>query len=75
MVLYDYQTTIVKILLILIGLILLCKTLNNGFWRSFNFQSRVRFHNHQIHHEIFDQLLVISHIKFCDGRKRMKVQS
>ena len=75
MVLHDRQTTTVRILSILIGLFLLCRTLSNGFWKSFNFQSQVQFHNRQIHHEIFNPLFVISFIKFCDGRELGKAQS
>ena len=75
MVLHDHQTTTVRILLVLIRLFLLCGTLSCGFWRSFNFQSQVQFHNRQIHHEIFNLLLVISPIKFHDNRELRKVQS
>ena len=75
MVLRDHQTTTVRILSFLIGLFLLRRTLNSGFWRSFNFQSQVQFHIHQIHHEIFNPFLVISPIKFYDDRELRKAQS
>ena len=75
MVFHDHQTTTGRILSVLIGLFLLCRTLSSGFWRSFNFQSQVQFHNRQIHHKIFNPLLVISPIKFRDDRELRKTQS
>ena len=76
MVLHDHQTTTVRILPVIIGIFfLLCKTLNSGFWMNFNFQSQIQFHNRQIHHEIFNPLLAISLIKFCDGKKLRKAQN
>ena len=75
MVLHDHKTTTIRILSILIGRFLTCRTLNSGFWRSFNFRSQVQFHNHQILHEIFNPLLVISPIKFRDDRELRKGQS
>ena len=74
MVLHDHQTT-VRILSVLIGFFLRCRTLNSRFWRSFNFQGYVQFHNCQIHHERFNPLLVVSPIKFCDDRELSKTQS
>ena len=35
MVLHDHQTTTIRILLVLIGFFLTCRTLSSGFWRSF----------------------------------------
>ena len=75
MILHDHQTITVRILPVLIGLFLTCKTLNSGFWRSLNFQSQVKFHNRQICHERFNPLLVISPIKFRGGRELRKAQS
>ena len=63
-----------QLLPVLIRLFLLCRTLSNGFWRSFNFQGHVQFHDCQIHHEIFNSLLVITPIKFRDGKELRKSQ-
>ena len=75
MVLHDHQTTIVRILCVLIGLFLTCRTLNDGLWRSFNFQSQVQFNNRQVHDERFNSLIIISPIKFHGGRELRKAQS
>ena len=75
MILHDHQITTIRILSVLIDFFLICRTLSNGFWRSFNFQDQVYFHNRQIHHERFNPLLVISPIKFRDGRELRKAQS
>ena len=75
MIVHDHQTTTIGILQVLIELFLISKILNSGFWRSFNFQGQVQFHNFQIHHEIFNSLFVISLIKFCDDREQRKTQS
>ena len=75
MVVHDHQTITVRILLVLIGFFLTCRTLNSGFLRSFNFQSQVQFHNRQIHHERFNPLLAISLIKFRDDKELKKAQN
>ena len=75
MIFHDHQTTTIRILSVLIELFLICRTLGSGFWKSFNFQGQVQFHNYQIHHERFNSLLVISPIKFHDGRELRKAQS
>ena len=75
MILHDYQTTTIGILSVLIGLFLLCRTLRSGFLRSLNFQGQVQFHNFQIHHRIFNSLLVINPITFRDDKEMRKAQS
>ena len=75
MILDDHRITTIRILLVLIEFFLLCRTLSDEFWRSFNFQGQVHFHNRQIYHERFNPLLVIRPIKFRDGRELRKTQS
>ena len=75
MILHDHHTTTIRILLVLIEFFLIWRTLSSGFWKSFNFQGQVHFHNRQIHHERFNSLLVITPIKFHDGKELRKAQS
>ena len=72
MIIHDHQTTTIGILPVLIELFIICRTLNSGFWTNFNLQGQVQFQNCQIHHERFNPLLVISLIKFRDGKELRK---